>query len=123
MLKRGDCAHRELGQKMLSRFFTNLACEPGFFNISYGYQVRGSRMQRQGRSVVCSMGVNGVDDNSAEDAKDQTHVEDGSSKWNLRWRPRTASDGGRNNQCRKADQEHGHSPNLVDAISTAKPAN
>jgi hypothetical protein len=68
--------------------------------------------QQQGKSIVCSMVVHHVNDNSDDDCNGYANVEYGISEWNLRWAPRTACDCGRNKHRRNADQEHGRSPEL-----------
>jgi hypothetical protein len=43
------------------------------------------RSSDKGRSVVSSMAVHRVHDNSDDDCDGYTDVEDGISEWNLRW--------------------------------------
>ena len=73
---------------------------------------RGTVIKFLGKSVVCSMVVHRVHEDSDDDCNGYTDVEDGVSEWNLRWRPRTACDGGRNKYRRNADQEHSRSTEL-----------
>ena len=58
------------------------------------------------------MVVHRVHEDSDDDCNGYTHVEDGISEWDLRWRPRTSCNGGRNKYRGNTDQEHSRSPEL-----------